>query len=233
MAWPRRCGCRTTILKKTEGGGDFKGDFMKKTITALLLCASAVLAQGPDIGRGPGRPGMAGGPGGFGGRGLAMLGGRLVTGAPYSAVEVLTIHEKFADGNSVNTTTSTPRARDSAGRMYVNETVTPGAASGKTPYSRITIIDPVAGYRYELNSSTMIALQSRLPKMRPEQSAASSSAQSQAAISRATPGTVTRGNGAVVTTSSLGTASVNGVLATHTQVTEVIPAGAIGNAQAI
>ncbi len=41
------------------------------------------------------------------------------------------------------------------------------------------------------------------------------------------------GNGAVVTTSSNGTATVNGVLATHSQVTEVIPAGAIGNAQPI
>ena len=36
-----------------------------------------------------------------------------------------------------------------------------------------------------------------------------------------------------MTTSSNGTATVNGVLATHTQVTEVIPAGAIGNAQPI
>jgi hypothetical protein len=44
---------------------------------------------------------------------------------------------------------------------------------------------------------------------------------------------VTRLNGAVVTTSSNGAATVNGVLATHTQVTEVIPAGAIGNAQPI
>ena len=214
---------------------------MKRTITAVLLCASVVLAQGPgpDIRMGsrggPGGPGGPGaGPGGFGGRGMEMLGGRVVTGAPYSAVEVLTIQEKFADGNSVNTTTSASRARDGQGRTYVSETITPAAASGKSPYTRVTILDPIAGYRYELNSSTMTAVQSRLPRMGPEPSASSASP---AAAARAAAGpalgTVTRPNGAIVTTSSQGTATINGVLATHTLVTEVIPAGAIGNAQPI
>src|SRR5579871_5484489 len=126
---------------------------MKKELTALLLCAAVTLAQGP----GPGMAWRPGGPGGFGG--MEMLGGRVVTGAPYSAVEVLTIQQKFADGNSVNTTTSTPRARDSQGRTYVSETITPASSTGAAPYTRITIMDPVAGYRYELNSSTMIAVQ--------------------------------------------------------------------------
>jgi hypothetical protein len=97
-------------------------------------------------------------------------------------------------------------------------------------------MDTVAGYRYELNSSTMIAVQSPLPKMRPgppASSSLSSAAGGRAArgISSGTKlGTETRSNGAVVTTSSNGTATVNGVIATHMQVTEVIPAGAIGNA---
>jgi hypothetical protein len=212
---------------------------MKKAITALFLCATVILAQGPGadmrMPAGAGRPGGGpGGPGGFGGRGMEMMGGRMVTGAPFSATEVLTIQEKFADGNSVNTTTSTPRARDSQGRTYTSETITPPASTGKAPYTRVTIVDPVAGYRYELNSATMTAVQSRLPRMRPEPSGTSSPASSNAAVrTAATPGTVTRPNGAIVTTSSQGTATVNGVLATHTLVTEVIPAGAIGNAQPI
>jgi hypothetical protein len=167
---------------------------------------------------------------------MEMFGGRVVTGAPYSAVEVLTIQEKFADGNSVNTTTSTPRARDSQGRTYISETITPAAASGKAPYTRITIVDSVAGFRYELDSSTMIAVQTRLPNIRPGPPPSSASTSGNAAVRTApgtTLGTVTRQNGAVVTTSSNGTATVNGVLATHTLVTEVIPAGAIGNAQPI
>ncbi len=219
---------------------------MRKTITAvsaLLLSAVVVLAQGPDVRMGgpggPGRPGGGpGGPGGFGGRGGEMMGfGRVVTGAPYSGTETLTIQEKFADGNSVNTTTTAVKARDSQGRTSVTETITPAAASGKAPYTRTIITDPVAGYRYELNSATMIAVQTRMPKMRPEPPASSSSSSASAAVRTAAPGTtlgtVTRPNGAIVTTSSNGTATVNGILATHTLVTEVIPAGAIGNANPI
>jgi hypothetical protein len=214
---------------------------MKKIITAvsaLLLGAVVVLAQGPDVRMGgPGRPG--GGPGGFGGRGgneLLGFGGRVVTGAPYSGTETLTIAEKFADGNTVNTTTTAVKARDSQGRTSVTETITPAAASGKAPFTRTIITDPVAGFRYELNSATMIAVQTRMPKMRPEPTGSSSSSAS-AAVRTAAPGTtlgtVTRQNGAIVTTSSNGTATVNGVLATHTLVTEVIPSGAIGNANPI
>jgi hypothetical protein len=211
---------------------------MKKELITLFLCAAVVMAQGPGPGprmmAGPGGPG--GGPGGFGGRGMEMLGGRVVTGAPFSGTEVLTIQEKFADGNSVNTTTSTLKARDSQGRTYTSETITPAASTGVAPYTRITVMDPMAGFRYELNSSTMIAVQSRLPKMRPEPTASASSSTTgggRNATREATLGTVTRPNGAIVTTSSRGTETVNGVLATHTLVTEVIPAGAIGNAQPI
>lgn len=212
-----------------------KTDLMRKELMALLLCAAAGWAQGP----GPGARMMAGpggGPGGFGGRGAEMLGGRLVTGAPYTGTEVLTISEKFADGNSVNTTSTALKARDSQGRTYTSETITPSASTGQAPYTRVTIMDPVAGYRYELNSATMTAVESRMPKMRPEAAASSSTSSGRAARNaprEEQPGTVTRPNGAVVTTSSNGTATVNGVLATHTQVTEVIPAGAIGNAQPI
>ncbi len=212
---------------------------MKKQLMAFAVCSAVALAQGPNVriaGGGPGGPG----PGGFGGRGgMEMMGGgRVVTGAPYSAVEVLTIQEKFADGNSVNTTTSVQRARDSQGRTYTSEVVTPPAASGKAAFTRVTISDPVAGYRYELNSSTMIAVQSRIPTGGRGPGGGSAVRTAGPGGARgpnpaAALGTVTRPNGAVVTTSSNGTASVNGVLATHTLVTEVIPAGAIGNAAPI
>ncbi len=181
----------------------------------------------------PGRPG--GGPGGFGGRGGGeMMGfGRIVTGAPYSGTETLTIAEKFADGNSVNTTTTALKARDSQGRTSVTETITPAAASGKAPYTRTIITDPVAGFRYELNSATMIAVQTRMPRQGRGEPTGSAPSSASAAVRTAKPGTVTRQNGAIVTTSSNGTATVNGVLATHELVTEVIPAGAIGNANPI
>jgi hypothetical protein len=212
-----------------------KTDLMKKELTVLFLCAAVVLAQ---QGPGPGARMMQGpgGPGGFGGRGAEMMGGRVVAGAPFTGTEVLTIQEKFADGNSVNTTTTALKARDSQGRTYTSETITPAASTGQAPYTRVTILDPVAGFRYELNSATMVAVQTRMPKMRTEPPASASSTapgNARGATREAQLGTVTRGNGAVVTTSSNGTATVNGVLATHTLVTEVIPAGAIGNAQPI
>ena len=81
---------------------------------------------------GPGGPG--GGPGGFGGRGAWKCSAdRVVTGAPFSGTEVLTIQEKFADGNSVNTTTTALKARDSQGRTYTSETITPAASTGQAP----------------------------------------------------------------------------------------------------
>lgn len=213
-----------------------KTELMKKELLMLFLSAAVALAQGPGPGPGGRMMQGPGGPGGFGGgRGAEMLGGRVVTGAPFTGTEVLTVQEKFADGNSVNTTTSALKARDNQGRTYTSETITPAAATGQTPYTRVTIMDPVAGLRYELNSATMIAIETRMPKMRPEAAASSSSSSgaSRPAPREAQLGTTTRRNGAVVTTSSNGTATVNGVLATHTQVTEVIPAGAIGNAQPI
>ncbi len=196
-----------------------------KTIAGLMCCALVVFAQGP----GPRGGGGRGGPGGFGGgRGMGILGGgRVVTGAPYSGTEVRTLTEKFADGNSVNQTSSTPMARDSQGRTYVKETITPPASAGKAPYSRITISDPVAGYRYVIDSSTMTAIQSRMPKM---PSAPPPGVKEALAAQVASQ---TLANGATRTTTNLGTSTVNGVAATGTQITEVIPAGAIGNAQAI
>ena len=193
---------------------------MKKQLTIVLLSAAAAFAQG----RGPGGPGGFGPGPGFG-RGMEM-GGRVVTGAPYSGTETLTTQEKFADGNTVNTSRSTQRARDGQGRTFSSETITPAAATGKAPFTRTTIMDPVAGLRYELDSSTMTAYESHIPKM-PGRGFGSSTPPAPTATTRTLP------NGATQTVTLLGTQTVNGVQATGTQITEVIPAGAIGNSQPI
>jgi hypothetical protein len=82
----------------------------------------------------------------------------------------------------------------------------------------VTVFDPVGGNRYVLDSSTMTARQSALPNFAGR------------AGGSARPEPPARPN---VATTSLGTAIINGVQATGTQLTETIPAGAIGNAQAI
>jgi hypothetical protein len=191
-----------------------------RSLYILSLCGAALLAQGPPPG-GFGRGGF----GGFEGRGPGLRGagpgGRaIVTGAPYSATETLQSQQTLANGNQISRTQTSTVARDSQGRVSTSETFTPSAASGKPAYTIETIFDPVAGYRYELGSATMIAIQTPLPKP--------------PTGTPPTPHTPpTRPDGPQITTTSLGTSSVNGVSATGTQITEIIPAGAIGNTQPI
>ena len=169
-------------------------------------------AQGP----------RGGGFGPMGGRGMGVFGGgprAIVTGAPYTATEVVQSQEALADGNSITNKRQTTVSRDSQGRVRTDETVTPPASSGKAAFTLTTILDPVAGYRYVLDSSTMTAHQSTLPKPR-----------TTTASTTAPPAPRTRTGGATVATTSLGTMAVNGVAATGTQVTETIAAGLIGNA---
>ena len=198
---------------------------MKSTITLCFvpLFAAALVAQGPpDGGRGFGpRPF-----GGFGGREGGILGAgpgsrTPVTGAPYSATETLVRQQPLANGNQISTKGQSNVYRDGQGRIRTEETVTPSASSANAARTIVTIFDPVAGNHYVLDSSTMTARQSRLPK-------AMGAAEAGRATARRTP--PSRPN---VTTTDLGTQVINGVSAKGTQLTETIPAGAIGNAQAI
>ena len=190
---------------------------MKTTITLCFvpLLATVLFAQGPRGGRG------FEGPGGFGGRGAGLLGAgpgsrMLVTGAPFSAVETLQTQQTLANGNQISNKVQSNVYRDGQGRIRTEETRTPPASSGKAASTIVTIFDPVAGFRYVLDSSTMIAYQSPLPKSN--------------GTPPARPAPPARPN---ETSASLGTQVINGVSATGTQLTETIPAGAIGNAQAI
>lgn len=178
------------------------------------LVAPVMLAQGPpDGGRGFGPRGF----GGHGGPGLlgAGPGSRTpVTGAPYSAVETVTRQQVLQGGNQISQKEQANVYRDGQGRVRTETTVTP--RNSTTPVTIVTIFDPVAGYEYQLDSSTMVARQNALPPAPP------------AGATRPTP--QARPD---VTTTDLGTQVINGVAAKGTQLTETIPAGAIGNAQAI
>lgn len=144
-----------------------------------------------------------------------------MTGEPYSATETLQSQQALANGNQISHSSQSTVYRDSQGRMRTEETITPAAASGKAPYTLVTIFDPVGGYSYVLNSSTMTARQTALPK--PPSTSASSTT--------TTPPQRPANPNVVVT--DLGTQTINGVAATGKQTTDTIPAGAIGNTQAI
>jgi hypothetical protein len=144
-----------------------------------------------------------------------------VTGAPYSALQTTQIQRVLQNGNQISRTGQAKVYRDSQGRTRVERTITPPASSGKQPFTEATIVDPVAGYRYLLNSSNMTAIQIPLPVH---------SSSTTSGTPPARPGPT---NGVQVSTVNLGTQTINSVTATGTQVTHTIPAGTIGNAQAI
>jgi len=213
---------------------------MKTTVAALcfvLLPASALIAQGP---RGEGRGPMGRGPG-------MMMGGpgRVVSGAPYSGTEVVSSQETLADGNVIQRKRTTNVYRDSSGRVRMEETITPDAASGKAPYTIATIFDFVGGKRYELNSSTMIARESVLHVppaggRNGSGSGAGTGTGTGTGTGSASPMAVRRGgvntndpNRPSVVRTQLTAQNVNGVIASGVQHVETIPVGAIGNTRPI
>ena len=84
--------------------------------SVLVLSAGALRAQEPAPGPGPG-PDMMGPGGPIGGR-MEILGfgemhpGKVVTGAPYSAVAVIESTQILSDGNSINRKVQTSVFRD-------------------------------------------------------------------------------------------------------------------------
>lgn len=199
----------------------------KLTIGAALLMTAALHAQDsalpppPPPGHGwTGAGGPAGpGPFGFGHR------AKVVTGAPYSADVSNQSVQTLTDGNTITRSTTGHVARDSQGRMYSQETITGGPFAQSGPVTITSISDPVAGYAYQLNSSTKIAVR-RVLKAPP--------------ASATQNGRESRGNGqfglhnsANVVTNDLGTQNIGGVSAQGKSVTHTVPAGTIGNAQPI
>lgn len=178
-----------------------------KIITPLCCLFVGVLcAQGPYGGRH--HPG-------FGWMGKSRT---PVTGAPYSGIRTTHIDRVLADGNRISRTQQTKVYRDSHGRTREERTITPLASSGKPAFTEVTIFDPVAGYRYFLNPTTMTAFQMPLPAM---------------STTGNPPARTGSPRNAQISTVNLGTQVINSVSATGTQITRTIPAGTFGNTQPI
>jgi len=181
-----------------------------KMLMTGLVAAASLLAQPPQGPRGFG-------PGGPGGRGP---GGpppdRVVTGAPYSGVEVHASQQVLANGTVIQRQEQTKVARDSQGR--VRRESTHQTPDGKT-VTRISISDPVAGMIYELDPATKTAFShpAHFPQQSDNPRSARQPAQATANIKR----------------EALASQSVNGAIATGTRITHTIPAGTIGNSAAI
>jgi hypothetical protein len=148
--------------------------------------------------------------------------GKVVTGAPFSAVATSETVQTLTDGNTIDRKTETNLYRDSQGRFRRDGTIKgfgPLAASGAAARSFVLIHDPVAGKTFVLNPTDKVAHE--MP-----------------AFGRGgKPGT--RGENlmkgmegeANVTTEDLGTETIAGVSAQGKRVTRTVPAGQMGNAK--
>ena len=201
---------------------------------SFVLCLALISLAGSGRVFGQGNP-PAGGPARFDRGGFppgpqdgigflgfeARVGNRVVTGAPYSG-QVTTEHKQtLADGNQIDTTNTAVVSRDGQGRTYREETlpaIGPYTASGNPPKA-IFIDDPVAGVAYVLDPVHKTARKFMLPPPRPGNNDA-------VPFQRG-------GSSPNTTTTSLGSKTMEGVLAQGTQFTRTIPAGRIGNAQPI
>lgn len=210
-----------------------------KVLFVLGMAAGIAMGQGPGAFARPAGPGARGG--GFGGPGGGEFGGPVVTGAPFSAVEVTTRQQQLADGNAINNTNRVVLYRDGQGRTRTETTIPADAATGRAARTMITIHDPVGRQTITLDSATMTARTMKMPGP-PPSAGNGSGGNSQArpgrgpnpnSSNRTAPPTRTGRGGSSINSEVLGTRMINNAAANGTRETEVIAAGKIGNSQPI
>ncbi len=208
----------------------------------LLVCAGAARAQEamPDAPPPPlammqaGMPEDGGGPAGAFGERIELLGfgglhgGRVVKGAPFSAVSVSESTQTLADGNHITRKTQTNLYRDSQGRFRKEVTlpaIGPLAASG-LPHSLVIISDPVAGTEYVLEADEKVAR--KMPSFARREGGPKGGPSGGIGYREFKGGSETP-----IKKDALGTQAINGVSAEGMRYTRTIAAGEIGNEKAI
>ncbi len=220
-------------------------------LALMVIAAPAQTAQAPNIavehGAGPGAAGpVMVGPGIAAGAGPGMTAGfdsgesrgfgmrALVTGAPYSAVRTTTRVETLANGSTITHTSQVKEARDSSGRTYLESLRS--MEQGGQAQSFVRVFDPVNRVSISWSSNSKQANLVHLPEPEnfgPGQLAgARGMAAGENAGANEGPARLRRSSDAV-TTESLGSEPVNGVVADGTRVTRVIAAGKMGNSEAL
>lgn len=198
---------------------------------ALLVSAGALRAQEPPAG-GPPPPDakeQESGPEGPLGPRMEILGfgemrpGKVVTGAPYSAVAITETRQILADGNTISRKVQANVFRDSQGRTRRETTLTGVGPLAATGASRtfVRIYDPVAGTAFVLHQGTKVAEKLRVPpgeRKHPADLQGKFNARMQAEIA----------NGSLKK-EDLGVQTMNGISAQGTRFTKTIPAGQMGN----
>lgn len=193
----------------------------------LVFSSAAVQAQR----HGPDSPPPFGGPMelmGFEG----MHGVKMVKGAPFSATATSETTQTLQDGSVIRRTSQVSMYRDSQGRSRHEATFTgfgPLTASG-TPKKMVMISDPVAGVHITLDDEQKVAHQSALHV----HGGNSANAQSAPSFGGKMQELMQKEEAAgLLKKESLGTQTINGIVAEGTRTTHIIPAGQIGNEKAL
>ena len=163
----------------------------------------------------------------------------VVKNQPYKAQAVTEAKRTLADGSHITETSTAIIARDSEGRTVHTETF--GNSSTVT-----TIVDPVAQRHIHYASDTKIAHALPLPSPTASSSgapkamgaaflgsAAGSAGGAVGFFVQGRAGSSQPGSNPNTTTESLGTKTIEGIEVTGTRSTSTIPAGAIGNEEAL
>jgi hypothetical protein len=176
-----------------------------------------------------------------------------VKGAPFCAVVTTEHTQPFADGNRIHTTENSSLCRDAEGRTRRETGINLlGAAAQKSNAKLITIIDPIAGVHYVLDPDNKTARKMTLPSLPPLSPKHAGEAgvrvkDEKVMVYRTAgePGSdvffgnvfvnkETHGaNDTPSATENLGDQMIEGIHATGTRMTTTIPAGKMGNEQAI
>jgi hypothetical protein len=188
----------------------------------------------------------------------AMVPGKVVKGAPYSAVASTEMSQVLSDGNQISHKMTTNIYRDSQGRTRREEdfaAIGPLVVNGKQPHGVVFISDPVSGSEYILEPENKIAR--RMPSL-PADGITTNKVFGMGGTVRVFRGAgveagqlsggprlegvqVSGGPGVPMpeespfqtSTESLGQQTIEGVAAEGKRTTTTIPAGAMGNQRAM
>ena len=228
--------------------------FLLLFVVALGIGAMAQMSADPALmfGGGPGGPAFQAGPGMVTMR-VDSMDAAPVKGAPFCATVVTEHTQSLADGNRIHTNDSSTLCRDSAGRTRRDAGLNLLGAGQETSAPKlVTIVDPVAGVRYLLDSENKIA--QKMPLMKEVHTVDAEGPDSEHAAGEhkkvffyqrsGGPGGDMMVNDVVIkkigpdsredaNTENLGDQTIEGIHATGTRVTTVIPAGKMGNEKPI
>ena len=223
-------------------------------VIACTLAGSAAAQGAPESGFAVG--------GGLGGAALQTKTGMVtmrldsmdaapVKGAPFCATVTTEHTQSLADGNRIHTTDSSMLCRDSEGRIRREAGLNLLGAGQQTSVPKlITIVDPVAGVRYLLDTENKIAQKMSLPEggiPGPDGPGPAHAPGKQVMIYQRTggPGSDVVFNDVMVkkvgpdsgesapASESLGDQTIDGIHVTGTRMTTTIPAGKMGNEKPI